>query len=337
MSANWTLADTSVWASVGIAAGAILVALAVDRWAGEPPVRFHPVVWIGNYLGWCGAWVQRRTLQNPLQKDYKAFWLAALAWSAGAAMILGVTCALQYGVLVQLAWPGWAAGLALGLLLKPLLAMAMLLSEVRAVEAALTGSLDAGRERLRWLVSRDVAALSESQVRESAIESLAENLNDSVVAPLFWFVLLGLPGAALYRFANTADAMWGYPGVYKGQNWLWAGKWAARADDILSWLPARITALLLAWVGGGVSWKQLQHEARRTPSPNSGWPMAAMALSLGVRLQKPGVYALNAGGHAPDGSDTSRALSLASKVALALVVTAGATLIFIAIGYFLWA
>ncbi len=336
MSAIWTLADASVWSSVGISAAAVLVALAVDRWAGEPPVRFHPVVWIGNYLGWCGAWVQRRTLQNPLHKDYKAFWLAALAWSAGAAMVFGVTCALQYWVVTRLTWPWWAAGLALGLLLKPLLALAMLQSEVRAVEAALAESLAAGRERLRWLVSRDVSHLSAAAVRESAIESLAENLNDSVVAPLFWFVLLGLPGAALYRFANTADAMWGYPGLYKGQNWAWAGKWAARADDILSWLPARITALLLAWVGGGVGWKQLLREVRRTPSPNSGWPMAAMALSLGVCLQKPGVYALNAEGNAPEELHTQRALFLASKVALALVIAAGVTLIFIATGFSSW-
>ncbi|WP_143760170.1 CobD/CbiB family cobalamin biosynthesis protein, partial [Colwellia marinimaniae] len=91
----------------------------------------------------------------------------------------------------------------------------------------------------------DVQPLDATAVRESAIESLAENLSDSVIAPLFWFVLLGLPGAALYRFANTADAMWGYPGMRGGRYWQWAGKWAARADDVLSWLPARLTALLL--------------------------------------------------------------------------------------------
>ena len=95
----------------------------------------------------------------------------------------------------------------------------MLRDEVAAVEAALAESLDAGRARLARLVSRDVAALERREVRESAIESLAENLNDSVVAPLFWFVLLGLPGAALYRFANTADAMWGYRGVRGGRDW----------------------------------------------------------------------------------------------------------------------
>jgi hypothetical protein len=114
-------------------------------------------------------------------------------------------------------------------LLKGMLSWRMLREEVGAVELALGQSLEAGRERLSWLVSRDTAQLSESQVRESAIESLAENLNDSVVAPIFWFVLLGLPGAAVYRFANTADAMWGYRGTYRGKHWEWAGKWAARA------------------------------------------------------------------------------------------------------------
>ena len=125
-------------------------------------------------------------------------------------------------------------------------------------------------------------------MRESVIETLAENLNDSVVAPIFWFVLLGLPGAAVYRFANTADAMWGYRGTYRGQHWEWAGKWAARADDALSWLPARLTAGLLMGVTRQVRFGALRREAARTPSPNSGWPMAAMAMALGVSLGQAG-------------------------------------------------
>jgi adenosylcobinamide-phosphate synthase len=167
--------------------------------------------------------------------------------------------------------------------------------------------------RLGRLVSRDVTALDAGQVRESAIETLAENLNDSVVAPLFWFAVAGLPGAAVYRFANTADAMWGYPGERQGRHWAWAGKWAARADDVLSWLPARITALLLALLGGAATLGKLPQEAQRTPSPNSGWPMAAMALVLGVRLAKPGVYALNGHGRAPQAADMARALQLATQ------------------------
>lgn len=309
---------------------ALLVALALDRWWGEPRARLHPVVWMGNYLGWAGKPLQRRAWQaSSATPDFKAFWLGAFYWLAGAAVVLVVAWLLQRAVVALPQWLGPVPGgllavLLLGLLLKPMLSWAMLKSEVLAVEQALNpelgGSLAGGRARLSWLVSRDVSQLSESQVRESAIESLAENLNDSVVAPLFWFVLLGLLGAALYRFANTADAMWGYHGLYKGQNWEWAGKWAARADDVLSWLPARITAVLLWGVGGGTGWTALRAEAACTPSPNSGWPMASMALVLGVSLRKPGVYALNAGGRAPQAQDTTRAIGYAAKV---LVVLAG--------------
>jgi adenosylcobinamide-phosphate synthase len=318
--------------AVSVATGlALLAALAVDRWLGEPPVRLHPVVWLGHYLGWAGAWVQRRTVQQPALPDYKAFWLSALMWTAGAAIFVVATWALQ-SLLLTLPW--WAAGVLLGLLLKPMLAWAMLQSEVLAVEAALGQSLPAGRERLSWLVSRDVAQLSATEVRESAIESLAENLNDSVVAPIFWFVLLGLPGAALYRFANTADAMWGYPVIYKGQNWAWAGKWAARVDDVLGWLPARLTGGLLLLVaswqpaGPGLTLCNLRREAGQTPSPNSGWPMAAMALALAIRLGKPAVYTLNPTGQTPTAADTQRAIIHASRALLALVLLALAALYF---------
>jgi len=325
------MAPQSESLAVGLA---VLVALALDRWLGEPPARLHPVVWLGHYLGYVGAWVQRRTVANPELQDYKAFWLAALMWTAGAAIFVVVIWGLQW-LLLGLPW--WAAGVLLGLLLKPLLAWAMLKSEVQAVEAALAQSLPAGRARLSWLVSRDVAPLSATEVRESAIESLAENLNDSVVAPIFWFVLLGLPGAALYRFANTADAMWGYPGLYKGQNWAWAGKWAARADDVLSWLPARLTAALLLLTSGlqpagpRLTLRSLRHQAGQTPSPNSGWPMAAMALALGIRLGKPGVYTLNPDGQAATAADTQRAIVQASKALLALILLALAALYFASI------
>ena len=315
---------------------ALLVALSIDRWWGEPRVRLHPVVWMGNYLGWAGHWLQRRTLQDPRQRDLKVFWLGAQAWIAGAAIVLVAAWLLQA---VCLTLPWWASGVLLGVLLKPMLAWAMLKTEVLAVEAALAQSLPAGRERLRWLVSRDVMHLTDTEVRESAIETLAENLNDSVVAPIFWFVLLGLPGAALYRFANTADAMWGYPGLYPsdghGRNWAWAGKWAARADDVLSYVPARLTALSLLVVAGvrGLTLvAQLRTEAIKTPSPNSGWPMAAMALNLGVALRKPGVYVLNPRGRAVEASDTAQAIIYASKALLAQVFVALVAIILIVLG-----
>jgi len=198
----------------------------------------------------------------------------------------------------------WAPLLAL--LLKPLFAARMLADEVAAVEAALQQDLAAGRARLAWLVSRDVSRLDAAGVRESAIETLAENLNDSVVAPLVAFALAGLPGAVLYRAANTLDAMWGYRG-----DWEWAGKWAARADDVLSWPTARLTAALLRPAWRPAAWARLRREARVTPSPNGGWPMGAMALRLGVRLRKPGVYALHPTARPPLALDVRRAIALA--------------------------
>ena len=313
---------TAVWWLVG----ALWLALLVDHWLGEPPARWHPVVWMGHYLSWAGRWLAPQRGQAG-GVDYRRFWLGALAWWVGCALVLIASVALQ--VLI-LSWHPALGVVALGLALKPLLAWRMLRDEVQAVEHALGESLAAGRERLAWLVSRDVSALSETEVRESAIESLAENLNDSVVAPLCWFLLLGLPGAALYRFANTADAMWGYRGVYRGQEWEWAGKWAARADDVLSWLPARLTALSLALVRGGLSLRAVRTEAARTPSPNSGWPMAAMALALGVGLRKPGVYVLHAPGRAPQAADTALALRYARNAVLALVLIASIALFLIA-------
>jgi adenosylcobinamide-phosphate synthase len=137
---------------------------------------------------------------------------------------------------------------------------------------------------------------------------------------LFWFVVAGLPGAALYRLANTADAKWGYRGERSGRDWNWAGKWAARADDVLSWLPARITGVLLGVLGAAGGWHTLAEQARRTPSPNSGWPMAAMALALDVRLSKPGVYELHGTGRSPEAADTVQALRLATRVVTVLTM-----------------
>jgi adenosylcobinamide-phosphate synthase len=282
---------------------AVLVAMAVDRACGEPPAWLHPVVGMGRYLGL----FKLARLPAPL-----ALVGGAAAWLLGAALVGFIALWLEGQVLLTLQpWlsPGrlLGAALLLGLLLKPLLAWRMLADEAMAVEAALAESLDAGRARLSRLVSRDTAALSATEVREAAIETLAENLNDSVIAPLFWFAVMGLPGAAIYRFANTADAMWGYRDERE-----WSGKWAARADDALSWLPARLTALLLARPS-----RQLWREARRTPSPNSGWPMAAMALRLGLRLSKPGVYTLNADGRDAQPGDLHAARALARSAVVA--------------------
>jgi len=287
---------------------AMLVALLVDRLLGEPPVWAHPVVGMGRYLG---AFGDRLSALPPAQ----AFVGGALVWLFGASLIAALAITLETGLILGLEpWSSWSAllgcALLLGLLLKPLLAWAMLVDEALAVERALGESLQAGRTQLARLVSRDTRSLDEAAVREGAIETLAENLNDSVIAPLFWFAIAGLPGAAVYRFANTADAMWGYRDHRE-----WSGKFAARADDLLSWIPARITALALMGLRP-LLLTRLFSEARRTPSPNSGWPMAAMALRLGLRLAKPGVYSLNDSGVAPQAADLQRAAAQARRAML---------------------
>lgn len=289
-------ATPDVGALLALALG---LAWAIDTAFGEPRNAWHPVAWFGRVMGSVG----RRLVALPPRA---AFIGGALAW-CGAAAVLGLA-----GAALQ----AWALGLPpllavplLALALKPCFAWRQLRDEVAAVEAALAESLDAGRARLGRIVSRDVSALDADEVRESAIETLAENLNDSVVAPLLWFALLGLPGALVYRAANTLDAMWGYRG-----RWEWAGKWAARADDVLSWLPARVTALLLLPFGFDPM-RQLSEEVGRTPSPNGGWPMAAMALRLDVRLRKPGVYALNDLAPSPGPGEVAAAVAAAARTA----------------------
>lgn len=236
---------------------------------------------MGSYLGW----FKKRLPRSP----GIGFAAGASAWMLGAGAVGFVAWLVQEGA----ARAGWWGHLAAGACLWPLFSIRLLHSEAKSVETALSGSLEAARRRLSRLVSRDTSRLTAAEVREAALETLSENLTDSVVAPLLWFAVLGLPGAAVYRFANTADAMWGYRG-----DWEWRGKWAARADDVLNWIPARIAALLV-WAGS-FDLRRLPAVARCTPSPNGGWTMGALALSLGVRLSKPGVYVLN-----PDGQEVS--------------------------------
>lgn len=293
-------------------AAAIPVALVVDRAFGEPPARAHPVVGMGRWLGLFG---DRLCAMRPAA----AFIGGAMAWSVGALLVVAIAVGVEQLVILGLApWlGGWRfalAALLLGLALKPLLAWRMLRDEVAAVEGALERSLDEGREQLSRLVSRDTRQLSPTEVRETAIETLAENLNDSVIAPLFWFVIAGLPGAALYRFANTADAMWGYRGP-----WEWAGKWAARADDLLSWIPARLTGLAMIATRPGLL-PRLLREAARTPSPNGGWSMGAMALRLDRALSKPGHYRLHPAGGSVTAADTLIARRIAARTLLALAL-----------------
>jgi adenosylcobinamide-phosphate synthase len=305
--------------AVGAASAlAIVVAFLVDHFLGEPPARFHPVVWIGKALSSTGApWAQKTRAVAFLAGA--GHWIGGAAVSAGAAWVAVAAIRSLLGISSVAAVI--AQAVLVGLLLKPLLSWRMLHDEVANVERALDFGVESGRAQLKRLVSRDTARLTVVEVRESALESLAENLNDSLVAPLFWFCIGGLPAAALYRFANTADAMWGYRG-----RWEWAGKWAARADDVLSYVPARLTAALLA-VAAWYSPSRLAEVARLTPSPNGGWPMGMLALALEVRLSKPGVYVLNSTAHALSPAHVWRGLRICRRAAWLSVAMSGAAVL----------
>lgn len=319
----WSGFAETPWALLALSA---LVGLAVDQRWGEPAARWHPVVWMGRVLERLAHWVAPAAGSPQARKVLGPWVRGTVAWCLLASGVVAVAWALE-SVLLQL--PLGFAILGLGIGFKPMMAWRMLHDEVAAVGDALNTSLETGRERLSWLCSRPVDGLGAGEVRETAMETLAENLNDSVVAPVFWFLVAGLPGAALYRMANTADAMWGYRGERQGRQWGCAGKWAARADDVLSWVPARLTALCLglaAWAVAGRSgcamawWPRLRSQARLTPSPNGGWPMATLALALQVRLGKPGAYVLNASGREPTQADLNMALRLARAAVVVLAV-----------------
>jgi len=284
---------------------AILLALALDA-LGEPPVRLHPVVWMGTLLGWVRRQWRAQTPAGQLAQG-------AVGWSLGTGLATGA------GLLAS-RWPSWVVH---GALLKPLLSRRALFGAVAEVGAALeVGDLPEARRLLSWhLVSRETGDLSASEVAAAAIESLSENLSDSVVAPLLAFRLGGLPLCAAYRLTNTADAMWGY----RTAELEYSGKVAARADDLLNLVPARLTAICavaasgLAGLDVQAAWSTWRRDARLTSSPNAGHPMSAFAGALGVRLEKRGLYALNPGGRDPQTGDLERALRLA-RWTLALAV-----------------
>lgn len=271
----------------------LCAALLLDRFVGEWPSVAHPVVWMG------------RMVRGGERIAPAAGRLGPLGFGAALALGLPALWALVGALAIRI--PGVGPLLAV-YLLKSSFALRLLGEAGEAVAKRLAaGELEEGRRRLGWLCSRDASALDASQVSAGAVESLAENLSDSFVAPLFWFLVAGVPGALAYRMVNTLDAMIGYHGKYE-----WLGKASARLDDLLNLVPARLTTLALGLVapavggdlrGGMRAWWRYRH---RTESPNAGGPMAMMAGLLGVRLAKPGAYELG-DGRAPVPEDIARA------------------------------
>ncbi|RQD84692.1 MAG: cobalamin biosynthesis protein CobD [Methanocalculus sp. MSAO_Arc2] len=254
----------------------LIAALIVDRSIGDPHSSFHPVALIGRFIGWWG----RPSEYRPHLQRFAGFffWIVTI-----------ILFTIPF-LLVELYGPWWVYIMAGPFLLKTTFAWRSLEDHARLVDEALARDQDAGRIAVSMMVSRNTSCLSDEAIRSAAYESVAENLVDSIIAPLFWFALLGLPGAAMYRAANTMDAMLGY----HDERWR-LGWFSARADDLLTYIPARITGLLLLlWFGlkgrGEVAYAVLSRDARRRPGWNGGIPMAAIAGGCGVLFEKAGRY-----------------------------------------------
>jgi len=295
---------------------AFVAALALDAGFGEPPNALHPVAWIGRAAAFVLAWAPR------------AGAVRQLVFGGVVALVIPLACAaVAAGVIAATArWPVVQVIAAIAVL-KPTFALRALGEAAEHVRRALAaGDLAKARAGLASLCSRDAAALDEALIAAAVVESVAENASDSVVAPLFYLAVFGVPGAVAYRAMNTLDAMIGYRGRYE-----YLGKAAARLDDVLNLVPARITAGLFV-VAAAMSgrdaaggWRVLVRDGGRTESPNAGRPMAAMAGLLGVTLEKPGHYRLGAPAGTP-GVETIRAawrvVVIACALAFALVALA---------------
>ena len=275
-------------------AGVVLgLALALDLLFGEPSNRWHPVAWVGNFLAWGARHV-------PVSGRIGLLLSGALLLF----LTLTLTLALVVGLSRSFALEGWAGLLLQACLLKCAFSLRGLLGAAREVSHVLAeGELDQARRLVGWhLVSRPTHQLSPHQVASATVESVAENLTDSIVAPICFFLVAGVPGAWAYRVINTADAMLGY----REGELEYLGKAAARLDDLLNWIPARLAGLgivLGAWIAGESgrgAWQVMLRDRGRMTSPNAGWTMAAMAGALGIGLEKPGAYVL--GGDALPGA-----------------------------------
>lgn len=264
---------------------ATALALLVERTLGYPEALArsigHPVEWFGRLLAWLDARLNPPDRPGDRTAGIVALWILLLAAGGVAAAI---------AVLLR-QWPhGWVLE---ALVATPFLAQKSLRDHVRAVADGLDLSLDQGRSAVSRIVGRDPQALDRSGVARAALESLAENASDGIVAPAFWFALFGLPGIVLYKAINTADSMIGH----KSPRHLAFGWAAARLDDLVNLPCSRLTGLLFALAALPSGWQctkdaltAMMRDAHRHVSPNAGWPESSLAGALGLSLGGPRAY-----------------------------------------------
>jgi adenosylcobinamide-phosphate synthase len=293
----------------------IFIALLLDILLGDPPNRFHPTAWMGSLIDFLKRF-------RPYGHRFAEFTYGLFIVFLGCGLAAGV----GWMILVLASFlPAWSGLLIEGFFLSLTISWRGLDRAAKEVQAALEGqNLTEGRRLLSWhLVSRDTSQLNASQVSAAAIESVAENASDGVIAPLFFYLFGGLPAAFAYRFANTADSMLGYRDAEHER----LGKFPARFDDLLNFIPARLTGIFIVlsalFCKANLinAWNIMWRDSRKTASPNAGVPMSAMAGALGVELEKVDNYCLGKGLRSPSIHDLLRArILLYVSVGMAVLI-----------------
>ncbi len=273
----------------------LAVALMMDALIGDPPVIYrrvpHPVGLIGNTIAWLESPLQRYCHESNLKHRHRSL-LPLLCGAVLVAVVLMLVTAIAIGLdaLFSQITAGWWVE---ALVVSTLLAGRSLWDHVKAVAVALEQSLTDGRAAVAHIVGRNTQQMDAGAVARAALESLAENFSDGVVAPVFWYIVFGLPGICAYKAINTLDSMIGH----RSPRYAWFGKVAARLDDLANWLPARISALLLCTAASLCPASKAHRAvttvwryANRHRSVNAGWPEAAVAGALDVSLSGPRCY-----------------------------------------------
>jgi adenosylcobinamide-phosphate synthase len=302
-------------------AGAMAVAMTVDALLGWPGALFarvgHPVTWLGGLIN---------ILDGRFNRSIDAPGIRRITGAAVALFVIGLSAGIGWAVQATLAFE-WNRIILVGILAWPLVALRSLYDHVAAVVHPLqSGDIAAARAAVAHIVGRDPATLDEAGIARAAIESLAENASDGIVAPVFWGALFGLPGIFGYKAINTLDSMIGHR-TTRHESFGWA---AARIDDLANFIPARLTGFLFVLLAARPSdaMSCMARDANRHRSVNAGWPEAAMAGALGVRLSGPRIYHgstadepwLNEGARDPLAADIRQGLKLYVR---AMVLLAG--------------
>ena len=270
----------------------LLIGWLLDLIFGDPARLPHPIVWFGKVIAFC---------EHHLNKGSHRKLKGALMAMVLIVLVFFATAVIRYSLYLLPSPLGEGMGVRLFfdvIIIFYCLAGTTLIREVRAVFLALDRSLDEGRRQVARIVGRDTSELSAQEVRTAALETLAENLSDGVIAPLFWFAILGTPGMLAYKMVNTLDSMIGY----RTERYRDFGCWAAHIDDIANYIPARLTALLMIvgyWLLAISNWPKaksqkliafVRQNGRNHASPNSGYPEAALAGILDCRFGGPHYY-----------------------------------------------